>query len=243
MTSAAVRVAESGDTDYRLFQGNARAETKAGEKLVLSSSEAVKVDAEGKASPKVALPGIPLLMAPSHQTEIAYPDPAKATTLLLWTPVPDAASYHLMLDYSAHFNRPLVDRKGIKESQQQLRGLDAGKYYWRVAAIDKSGQEGAFSDFAKFTVTGSGTVGSGEGPPPPLQIEALDLRQNILQVKGRTEPGATVTVNGMRVEVEDDGGFNDYITLEKQGKQVVVIRAVGLNGGVNEQKRPVMVGF
>ena len=70
------------------------------------------------------------------------------------------------------------------------------------------------------------------------------MRTNILQVKGRTEPGATVTVNGQRVDVQAaTARFNDFITLEKAGRQVVVIRATGLNGGVNEQKRPVVVGY
>jgi hypothetical protein len=71
----------------------------------------------------------------------------------------------------------------------------------------------------------------------------LETRGNILQVKGKTEPGATVTVNGQRVDLDSDGSFNDFITLEKAGRQEVVLRATGLNGGVNEQRRPVVVGY
>jgi hypothetical protein len=148
-----------------------------------------------------------------------------------------------MLDYSAYFNRPLVDRKGIKDTQQELRGLDVGKYYWRVAAVNKEGEEGAFSDFARFAVSRRAAGSGGDGPPTPLVIESLDLRQNILQVKGKTEPGATITVNGQRVDVEADGSFNDFITLEKPGKQTVVIRATGLNGGFAERRPTVVVGY
>ena len=68
------------------------------------------------------------------------------------------------------------------------------------------------------------------------------MRTNILQIKGRTEAGATVTVNGQRVDVQGDGSFNEFITLDKPGRQVVVVRAVGLAGGVNEERRPVVVG-
>jgi hypothetical protein len=81
------------------------------------------------------------------------------------------------------------------------------------------------------------------GPPPALRIEALDLRTNILQVKGRTEPGATVTVNGQRVEVAGDGAFNEFITLEKPGRQTVVIRATSINGGVREERPTVVVAY
>ena len=72
-------------------------------------------------------------------------------------------------------------------------------------------------------------------------IEPLDTRQNIVQVKGRTEPGATLTVNGERMEVDSDGSFNECITLQKPGRQMVVIRATGLNGGVTERKVAVVV--
>jgi hypothetical protein len=237
-----VNVAEAGDSDFRLFQGSGQVTTKAGQTLGLANNEAVKVDASGKAGAKVSLPGVPVLLAPSHQAEITYPNAAQATTLLVWKGVPEASAYHVMLDYSAYFNRPLVDRKGIKDSSVELRGLDVGKYYWRVAAIDRGGEEGNFSDFARFTVASAGDGRSGEGPPPPLVLQSLEVRQNILQVKGKTEPGASLTVNGQRLDVEADGSFNDFITLEP-GKQDVVLRATGLNGGVRELKRPVVVGF
>jgi hypothetical protein len=83
---------------------------------------------------------------------------------------------------------------------------------------------------------------AGDGPPPPLLIESVDVRTNILQVKGRTEPGASVTVNGQPVDVQADGSFNEFITLDKPGAQVVLIRATGLQGGVAEVRRRVVVG-
>jgi hypothetical protein len=183
---------------------------------------------------------VPTLLAPPHQAEITYPDPSRAITMLAWNPVPSAAAYHVMLDYSAYFNRPIVDSR-FSGSSVQLR-LDTGKYYWRVAAVDKNGIEGAFSEFARFAVVRRGGGGATGGPPPPLVLQELELRTNILQVKGRTEPGATVTVNGQRVDVQVDGTFNEFITLDKPGRQFVVVRATGLAGGVNEQRRPVVVG-
>jgi hypothetical protein len=243
MTDGGIRVEESGVSDVKVFRGTSQIETKSGERVALGASEALKVDSAGRAGSKQALPGVPALLAPSHQAEIIYPDPARATTLLIWKPVPNAISYHVMLDYSAYFNRPLVDRTGVAESQVQLRSLDTGKYYWRVAAVDKDNVEGAFSDFARFTVTRRAGGASAGGPPPPLVIDALDVRTNILQVKGRTEAGASVTVNGQPVDVQEDGSFNEYITLDKPGRQTVTIRSTGLSGGVREEKRPVVVAY
>ena len=239
-----VAVQESGESNIKLYTGTATVATKTGETVQLAANTQLKVDAAGKAEPVHNLPQVPALLAPQHQTEITYQDPARATTLLVWKPVPGATGYHVMLDYNAYFNRPLVDRSGIAESSVEVRGLDVGKYYWRVAAADKDGAEGSFSEFARFTVSRPQGGARGTGDPPPIVIESIEVRQNILQVRGRTEPGATLTVNGQRVDVAADGAFNEFIQLpaDKPGRQLVSFRAVGINGGVAEAKRPVMVG-
>ena len=91
----------------------------------------------------------------------------------------------------------------------------------------------------RFSVTKPKQTAASGGTPPPLAIDLLDVRANILQIKGRTEPGGSVTVNGQRVDVQSDGTFNEFITLEKLGRQNVVVRATGLNGGVNTQQRTI----
>ncbi|HVR71033.1 MAG TPA: FecR domain-containing protein [Vicinamibacteria bacterium] len=243
-SEGSIIVAQSGDSDVRLYRGATEVQTRSGEKIHLGASEGLKVDAAGKPAPKVTLPPVPALLAPPHQTEVSYVNPAQATTLLVWKPVPGASSYHLMLDYSAYFNRPLVDRAGIKDSSVELRGLDTGKYYWKVAAVDTTGVAGPYSEFARFTVSRPQGIGTGSGPPPMLSLQQpLDVRANILQVKGRTEPGATLTVNGQRVDVASDGTFNEFVTLDKQGKQTVLIRSMGLNGGVRELRPTVVVSY
>ncbi len=234
-----ILVAESGDTGIKVFRGQLGAETKTGERVQLRQNEGLRVSSEGKAGPKIVLPEVPTLLAPPHQAEIAYVDPARSTTLLAWRPL-TAATYHVMLDYNPNFARPVVDRREWKTASMELRGLEVGTYYWKVAAVDKEGVEGSFSEFASFRVT-KPTARASAAPPPPLTLEPLEARGNILQVKGRTEPGASLTVNGQRIDVASDGTFNEYITLEPGAKPVVVIRVTGLSGGVTEQRRPFVV--
>ena len=238
-----IAVADTGDTGIKVYRGLVGAETKTGQRVQLASNEGMRVDATGVAGPKINLPGIPTLLAPPHQTEIAYADPARSTTLLAWNPVPGAVAYHVKLDFNPAFGRPLVDRKDWRSgSSMEVRGLDVGSYYWTVAAIDRDGVEGSFADFARFAVT-KPQAGTAQVPPPPLAIETIEARGNILQVKGKTEPGASLTVNGQRIDVAANGTFNEYITLEVGAKPLVVIRATGINGGVNEQKRPVVISY
>lgn len=238
-----ITVDDTGAGPIRIFAAAkpVQVETKTGEKVTLVANESVKVDVDGKAAAKMALPSAPALLAPQAQTEISYPDPAHATTLFVWRAVPGATSYHFQIDYSASFNRPIKDMPDWKETAVELRGLDVGKYYWRVAAIDKQNNaEGNYSDFARFSIM---KPNGNAAPPPPLVIESFDLRTNILQLKGHTEPGATVSVNGAPLDVQPDGSFNEFITLDKAGAQTVVVRAVGVNGGVSEQRKSVVVAF
>ena len=239
--AGAISVEQSGESDVRVYGGRLSASTKAGETIQLTENEAVRIDQAGNAGAEVRLPAAPALLSPANLSEVVYPDPTRAITLLAWKPVTEAVTYQVLLDYSPHFNRPLVDRGGIKESSVEVRGLDLGKYYWRVAAVDKDGVTGRFSDFSRFTVARPDGTAQGDGPPPPLTIDTMDIRANILQIKGRTEPGATVTVNGQRVDVQADGSFNEFIQLGKLGRQVVVVKSIGINGGENEQRRSVLV--
>jgi hypothetical protein len=241
-SAGAILVQPTGESDVRVYEGRVEAKTRAGDTLELTQNEAFSVDSAGRAGPERKLPEIPVLVAPAHDSTVTYGDPARSTTLLAWRAVPGATAYHVVLDYSPYFNRPLADRAGLADTSVEVRGLEPGKYYWRVAAVTGEGVEGSFSEFARFTVTRNAGARASGGPPPPLAIDTVETRSSILQVKGRTEPGATLTVNGQRVDVQPDGSFNEYVQLTKAGRQIVTIRAVGINGGINEQRRTVVVG-
>lgn len=236
-----VALGQDGDAVTKFFRGSeATVETAGGQTFRLSPNEAVTVDQAGKSAGKVALPGVPTLLAPPHQAEISYPNPATSITLLAWKTVPNAASYRIMVDYTTSFTRPLVDQKGWKQSSLELRALEVSKFYWKVAAVDANGLEGAFSDLSQFSVAKPAPGQAQEGIPG-LTLEGITPSGNVIHVKGRTEPGASLTVNGQRVDVQTDGSFNEFVTLEGSGRQVVVVRATSVGGGVNEQKHPVVV--
>lgn len=55
-----------------------------------------------------------------------------------------------------------------------------------------------------------------------------------LSVKGKTEPGARVSLNGQQFAVQPDGTFNELVSVRESGPQVVV-RATGRDGGVTEK--------
>jgi hypothetical protein len=237
-TAGNIQVAESGATGLRIFRGQGEAQTRTGQRIALASNEGVRVDAAGAAGPKVTLPTVPQLTAPSNGTDIAYPDLAQATTLLLWNAVPQATAYRVMVDFSPSFARPLYDRRAERLTQMELRALEAGVYYWKVAAVLPDGAEGSFSDLWRFTLAKAAPAAAA---PPPLVFEAAELRGNVLHVRGRTEPGANLSLEGARLEVQADGSFNEFLTFDGGAGATVLLKATGVRGGTAEQRRRVTV--
>jgi hypothetical protein len=236
-TAGSIQVAEDGETGIRIFQGSGQAETTTGETIRLASNEGVQVGADGTAGPKTTLPQVPILTAPPNETEVSYPDPSRAITLLMWNGVADAESYRVMVDFSRTFARPLFDRRVSENTQMELRGLDTGTYYWKVAAIHGEDVEGSFAPPSSFSLL---KAPPSAAKPPPLAVDTLELRGNILHVRGQTAPGATVTLNGVRIEVQPDGSFNEFVMYEA-GATTVLMRATSVSGGVAEQRRPIVV--
>ena len=237
-TAGNIQVAQGGATGLRIFRGQGAAETRAGQRIALVSNEGVRVDATGSAGPKLALPTVPQLTAPSNGTDIAYPDLAQGITLVLWNAVPGASAYRVMVDFSPSFARPLFDRQTARSTQMELRALEAGEYYWKVAAVGTDGTEGGFSDLWRFTLAKSPQTTT---TPPPLAFEAAELKGNLLHVRGRTEPGATLSLNGVRIEVQADGSFNEFVTFDGEAGASVRLTATGTRGGTVEQRRRVTV--
>jgi hypothetical protein len=236
-TKGNIQVADSGETGLRIFSGTGRATTKTGQNIRLASNEGLHVDAGGTAGEKTSLPQVPELTAPPNNTEVAYPDPSRAITLLMWNGVPGARTYRVMVDFSAGFARPLIDRQGYENTQMELRSLDTGTYYWKVAAVDGKGDEGAFAGPSRFSLLKSPPSAAS---PPPLVVETLERRGNVLHVRGRTAPGATLTLDGVRIEVQPDGTFNEFVTFES-GAPTALVRSTGVDGAVTQQRRPVVV--
>jgi hypothetical protein len=236
-TAGSIAVETSGATGLRIFKGSGDVQTRSGQHVPLGPNEGVKVDAAGSAGAKVALPAVPQLNSPNDRSELLFTDVLQGLTMLTWTSVPGAASYRVVVDYSPSFARPLYDRRIQRPTQMELRGLETGDYFWRVAAYDAAGTEGAFSDVWRFTI---GKTAAAAATPPPLSLETLEIKGNVLHVKGRSEAGATLTVNGEKLEVQADGSFEEYLTFEG-GATAILVRATSARGGTAELRRRAVV--
>ncbi len=235
-TKGNIQVAPNGKTAFRFVEGKGRVDSRTGQELRLGPGEGVEIDAEGKAGPKLRLPDVPILTAPPNLHEMSYPDPSQATTLLAWASVAGAMSYRVVVDSGTAFASPLIDLQVDQSTVLALPGLEAGTYCWKVSAIDASGTEGGFASAWCFSLL---KAEAGVLRPPQLVLDVVELRGTQLHVKGHTELGVTVTVNGERIPVQLDGSFNEHVVLERKAT-AVSIRATGVSGAVSEQRLPIV---
>jgi hypothetical protein len=235
-----IDINEGGDTGIRIFKGVAQVQTSQGDKLTLNENEGLRVDKSGKAGIKLALPGAPSAVAPPAQAQLPYAKPPGATTTLTWKGVNGGDTYRVAMDYNVTQANLLLsaalDAPGLKDTTHELNGLDPGKYFWRVAAVNKEGFEGAFSNVSSFAVVKP--VATPTPPPtddgPALSMDPVDALEGALQVRGRTKPGATVSVDGITVKVQADGSFSEFV--KRSARTEVVVKATGPDGQVTEQK-------
>jgi hypothetical protein len=244
-TAGNIDVTGIGETGVKIFRGQAEVETTQGQTIQLGENQAVKVDAAGKAGARLDLPPPPTLVAPAPRASLPFVAPPEVTAKLSWSPVAGGVTYRVAMDYNVTQANLLLsaalDEPGIATTTHELQGLDVGRYFWRVAAVNKDGVEGAFSRVSFFSVVEpeSPRPTPPPGPrPPALVMLALDeVAPGIVHVAGKTDPGAVVTVDGTEVRVLPDGSFSEYV--RRSGPGGLVVRATGPDGQFTERTRAV----
>ncbi len=181
----------------------------------------------------------PRLNAPPDQR--AFQAPRETLVELSWLPVEDADAYHVQVASRPLFTRPLIEHERLGRTSVQLPSLDPGIYYWRVAAVDRTGHRGRWSEARKFRVIGAALRDPGDQEPPRLEVtEVLVVGTNAI-VSGNAEPGVLLWIDGESVDVDDDGSFTWVIKLHQDGRNRITFVAQDAAGNETRQVRDVWV--
>jgi len=245
--SGNIDVGEGGATGVKIFAGQAQLETSQGQKITLNQNQAVQVDAAGRAGNTMDLPPPPTLLAPAPKSRLTLAKPPDPSAKLSWTEVRNGVTYHVSLDYNVTQANLLMaaalEETGIKGGAHDVQGLNLGRYFWRVAAVNKDGVEGGFSRTSFFQVVEPDVPQPVATPTPAASAPALVLQAvdevapGVVHVGGRAPRGATVTVDGTPVKLLADGSFSEFVRHAGPGE--VVVRATAEDGQFVEQSRAV----
>ena len=168
----------------------------------------------------------PDLVTPGNLQPIIVPDPAKTPVRFEWKAVAEAAHYTLRISTTSMFSR-VVAEKQVKGTSADVTGLDPGDYFWAVVATDAQSRNSEPSDVFKFTL-----AAQGRSQEMQLEIESTQLHGTVVEIRGQTEPGAAIMVNGQSVgQIDKDGHFLYFTPPQPRGAQTLVIVGQNRRGG------------
>jgi hypothetical protein len=227
-------------TDVTTYRGKATVSTGK-ETVVLADREKISAGAKTRQlSAKVSIPESPALMLPPDNR--IYDLKTTNEIDLAWSPVAKAARYRIQISRSRLFvpDATDVDLDNRSGTTARVKVEREGSYFWRVAAIDPSGRPSDWSPIKRFKMaSGLAAGGVNRGSPPRLTVSPPQQMGNLFLIFGKTDPGAVVTVNAEPATVEDDGSFKKTVTVNRDGSNVLIVKAVDAAG--NETVKQVKV--
>ena len=206
-----------------VHQGNAQL-LVGGESVLLEGNHGLTIGADGQPQSIVPLPSPPQPKLPVEGRAALYRDVPPRLTFA-WKPTEAAEAYRLTIARDPTFRQLVVDEQ-LNGTNFRHGNLKAGAYYWRVQSI-KGTAEGTPSEARALQVVQDHT-------PPVLRVEKLPkvVRRPTITLRGKTEPGAKIYVEGKPVAVDEDGGFRHRIHV-KPGASLIVVEAVDAAGNVS----------
>lgn len=223
----------------RVSQGSAEVENlETGEIRTLGERQQVSQNGD-RLGATVPLPLAPTLISPvdDHAINIDSTDRVR----LNWSPVVGAARYALQVSRSRLFGENVVDTSDRVGTSATLRLQEEGRYMWRVAAYDRQGTIGPWSEIRKFRVASYRSLALEEdAEPPTIEAEVL-LTGNIVLITGSTEPGSRLEINGQEAVVAADGSFTATRTLFGEGRVPIEFVAVDRAGNRTTDQRYVFL--
>jgi hypothetical protein len=231
---AAVRSESAGAGEITVVAGAAQVQ-QGGKTVELSKWERASVTQEGGIEKSNVL-APPDLVAPVNFLPLTAPEPKVAAVHFEWKAVPEASEYVLHVSSTSSLNK-LAAEKHVTGTSVDVTGLDAGDYFWNVIAIGANKHESEPSDTYKFTL-----VAQGKSQEMMLEVDQTVLHGSVVEVIGRTEPGAALIINGQAVaDIDPQGNFRFFTDPMKRGSQTISITGQNRRGGTATKRVDIVI--
>jgi len=187
-----------------------------------------------------ALPDAPVVIRPAAHVETSLDGDRRL--MLAWSPVDGASRYALQVSRNRLFVDNLIDVDARRKTEATLELRGEGSFLWRVAALDRAGLQGPWSEARTFRVVAGLRPGErGDRTPPPIEIEQIQPYGNLFILAGRTEPGARLSINGEAASVDQDGRFTKTLLVDQEGWSVIELLASDPSGNTSRLRQRVFV--
>jgi len=236
----AVHVSPEMESRIRIFSGVADV-SSGGKTIRVGDNQEVTATKDYQVIPSsYALAPPPTLIAPINMKQFTFPNPQQGKVTFAWTEAPGARAYHLEIGQDQFFFDPILDLKALPTVIYEVEKLEAGTYFWRVSSINGQGAEGGFSDQEIFQIKYAA-----EGLPFRIDnvLVLTGHRGNTVYIQGTTEQFASLDINNVSIQTNEDGRFLVSFKDVPKGKFLVNIRVVSKKGSSATFQREVRVGF
>ncbi len=209
-----------------------------GEKAHLSNWEKVTFGSESKSMQRTKEIGPPSPLTPGNMMPVFVNAGEKAKEVeFVWSAMTNAAGYRLRISHNPYFSSLLLDKK-VDSASVVVTGLPVGAYYWSIQSYDAAGKQSVESEKNRFTIVAK----SKEKINLALAIDPFVQHGHVIEVKGTTEAGARVMVNGKEVPIiGDDGTFHYFTPPLPNGENLITVTAQNARGGVNTHQEKVVI--
>ncbi|MDH3588534.1 MAG: hypothetical protein OEQ74_03950 [Gammaproteobacteria bacterium] len=196
--------------------------TVGGHTTTVDAEHGVTININGEIIEEGRLPGRPTGIRPRNSKVYQY-RALPPEVAFSWKPVPNIDRYRFRLARDADMNDVVVDER-LGSRHFEYGGLQDGTYYWQVSAMDGFMEGPAAASHSIRLVR--------DASPPALQLQASQVvqGQEAIVVRGRTDPGASVYIQGEAVATVA-GSFEQQVTIEP-GTTLIVVEAVDGAGNV-----------
>jgi hypothetical protein len=235
-TASTFNVNPDKTAEIRVQAGQLETTTSNGEKTTIRSNEYVSVNPAGTIGQRERLLEIPSPSGPRNLERVTTGANGAANVALRWQRPQSgtAAHYRVEVATSPFFVAAgkVIERDQLAATEFNASDLRPGDYFWRVRASARSGQASDWSEPQKFTVV---SQGSGDGNLSFSEIAVEYVGGQIYIIRGRTQPGTTVSSQGREILSNSSGSFRLQITAP-EGAREVIIEAQDQQGTRSRQK-------
>ena len=184
---------------------------------------------------KVVAP--PILLTPANMAPVVIAGSPDAEVEFTWSAVPariPTGFAFLLLPFFPVF----CTTGGCNRLRSDCPSFKEGGYYWSVASIGAGQKESQQSETNQFTVIRQGETGE-----LLLVVDKYVQHGKVIEIVGRTEPGATVLVNNEPVfNIAPDGSFKHFTApLPNMGPNQISITAQNSKGKVATLRKTITI--
>jgi FecR protein len=226
---------ETKESEIVVAGGSAQLQ-RGNEHVELNQFEKASMSAGNPITKSVVL-AAPDPLQPLNLAPIIVENPKTASVHFEWKAVPQAVSYGLKISTTNMFTKIVKEVPRISGTSLDVSGLDAGEYFWNVTATNAKKVNSEVSDTYQFTL-----VAQGKSQDMLLEVQDWQLHGRVVEIIGKTEPGAALIINGQHVpNIQADGTFRHFTEPLQPGEHTIVIIGQNRRGGTNQAKVPVFV--